>query len=116
VPTQQGLADVNAGWNYLATASPVLFDPNDAEFVKTAYADEQAMVPFMIQDPSVGLSSATDASRGAQLTQKFLDGVGDMITGRTPLSNLDQLVSDWRNGGGNQIRTEYQQAYADSMK
>jgi putative aldouronate transport system substrate-binding protein len=72
------------------------------------------MVPIMIDDPSVGLYSATDAAKGATLTQKFADGIGDIVTGASPLSAFDQLVKDWRTAGGDQMRTEYQQLYADS--
>jgi putative aldouronate transport system substrate-binding protein len=39
-----------------------------------------------------------------------------MVTGRAPVSGLDQLIKDWRAGGGDQMRTEFQQAYADSTK
>jgi hypothetical protein len=45
-----------------------------------------------------------------------LDGLADMVTGRSPLSNLDQLLTDWRKGGGDQIRTEFQQVYATSNR
>jgi putative aldouronate transport system substrate-binding protein len=35
-----------------------------------------------------------------------------IVTGRAPLSDFDQVVSDWRSAGGEQMRAEYQQAYA----
>ncbi len=116
VPTDKGLADLNVSWRYIADRPQVLFDPNDSNFAKQAYTEMQTMVPYLVADPTVGLYSATDASKGGPLTQTILDGVADMVTGRSPLSNLDQLLKDWRNGGGDQIRAEYQQAYADSKK
>jgi len=38
--------------------------------------------------------------------------MGDIIAGRRPLSDFDGLVSDWQTSGGNQIRTEFEQALA----
>jgi putative aldouronate transport system substrate-binding protein len=114
VKTEKGKADTGVPWFYLAVHPAVLYDANDSEFVRTAYAEEQKMVPIMIDDPSVGLYSATDAAKGATLTQKFADGIGDIVTGASPLSAFDQLVKDWRTAGGDQMRTEYQQLYADS--
>jgi putative aldouronate transport system substrate-binding protein len=112
--TDKGKAElaISSAWQYLAAPMPVLFDPNDAEFARAAYADEQAFVPVLQTDATLGLYSATDNSKGGPLTQRFSDGLGDIVAGRTPLSGLDQLIADWRSNGGDQMRTEYQQAYA----
>ena len=67
-----------------------------------------------IDDPSVGLYSPTDASKGATLTQKVADGIAEIVTAANPLSAFDQLVADWRTAGGDQMRAEYQQLYAAS--
>jgi putative aldouronate transport system substrate-binding protein len=47
---------------------------------------------------------------GAVVTQAFSDGVRDIILGRRPFSDYDQLVSDWRTNGGDTIRKEFQDA------
>src|SRR5262249_38380293 len=114
VPTEKGLQDTAVTWKYLAAYPPVLFDPNDQEFPKVAYADSQAMVPYLIADPTVGLYSETGTSKGGQLTQKFSDGLGEIVRGQSPLTALDQLIKDWRANGGEQMRAEYQKAYAES--
>ena len=44
------------------------------------------------------------------LNQTFLDGMTDIIAGRRPLVDFDDLVKDWAANGGDQIRTEFQQA------
>jgi hypothetical protein len=38
----------------------------------------------------------------------------EMLTGRSPLSNLDQLLQDWRSAGGDRIRGEFEKAYAQT--
>jgi putative aldouronate transport system substrate-binding protein len=116
VPTQQGLANTNVGWKYLATHPPVLFDPIDSDFARTAYADEQTMVPALVPDPSIGLFSEIDHSKAGSLAQMFADGIGEIVRGTSPLSRLADLLVEWRNAGGEQMRGEFQQAYADAQK
>jgi putative aldouronate transport system substrate-binding protein len=116
VKTTQGQADTLVPWQYLAIHPAVLYNAIDSDFARTAYAEEQVMVPLMVDDPSLGLYSSTDASKGGQLTQRFADGLGEIVTGRNPLTNLDQLLSDWRAGGGDQLRREYEQLYAASQR
>jgi hypothetical protein len=41
-----------------------------------------------------------------------MGGVTGIVAGRRPVTDLAGLVGDWRNGGGEQIRTEFQQAIA----
>jgi putative aldouronate transport system substrate-binding protein len=116
VQIDKGLVDLNVSWRYIADRPQVLFDPNDSSFVRQAYTEMQTMIPYLITDPSVGLYSATNAGKGGPLIQAVLDGLADMVTGRAPLGNLAQLIEDWRSGGGDQIRAEFQQAYADSKR
>jgi putative aldouronate transport system substrate-binding protein len=114
VLTERGQSELNivTGWRYLAQAMPVLFEPSDPEFARVAYAAEQAWVPALVDDPSLGLYSPTDTAKYAQLTAAFFDGIGEIVTARGPLSNLKQLLDSWRSAGGDQSRTEYERAYA----
>ena len=116
VLTTRGKAEqtIALGWQYLALPMPVLFDPNDADFVTATYEDEQTMVPLMIADPTIGLYSETDLSTTGTLSTKFFGGIGEIVMGQRPLTDLDQLLRDWRGSGGDQMRNEYQQAYAAS--
>ena len=92
----------------------VLFDPNDANFAKVAYADEQTMVPVLVADPSLGLYSPTNGAKGNLLLQNYTDALAEIVVGRNPLTGLDQIVSDWRANGGNQMRSEFERAYAEA--
>src|SRR5207244_12041202 len=116
VKTDQGRADTNVMWQYLAWRPPVLFYPVDPEFAKVAYTATQSMLPYLLPDPSLGLYSSTDRSKGGTLIQSFSDGLGPIVTGGRPLSDFDQVLTDWRSAGGDQMRQEYQQAYAEAMK
>jgi putative aldouronate transport system substrate-binding protein len=116
VLTAQGQADVRTRFNYIAQRTQVLFNPNDAEFTKTAYADLQTIVPAFVQDPTEGLYSTTDQNKNGQLTQLLADGLRGIVTGQSPLTALNQVLADWRAAGGDQMRLEYQQAYEQLKK
>ena len=116
VKTSQGQADTSVPWLFVATSVPVLFDSNDPTFVPTAYQNEQALMGNLVPDPTAGLYSSTDATKGPVLLDKFNDGLGQIVTGAAPVDNLTQLLQDWRSGGGEQIRAEYEKSYADAQK
>jgi hypothetical protein len=109
VPTQHGPADSTCvEWNLVMQHLPVLYDAIYPDFARTAQTDEQMLPSNPIQNPTLGYYSATNIKQGATLDQAFNDGVADVVTGRRPLSDFDQLVKDWLNNGGEQMRTEYQ--------
>jgi len=74
------------------------------------YPAQKTLQKMGIQNPVVGLYSATYAAKGTVLNQKMGDGLNNIVYGRAAMSAYDQLVKDWRTGGGDQIRTEYEQA------
>jgi putative aldouronate transport system substrate-binding protein len=114
VLTQQGQADTTVSWRYMAQRPQVLFDANDPEFARVAHADQETLVPVMVPDPSLGLISATNQAKGGLLLKNFTDSLVDFVVGRRALSEFDSLVSDWRSNGGDQMRTEFEQAYSAS--
>ena len=102
-------------WQTIISPPAVLFDQlGDPNFVKVAHPIETTAHEQAITDPSVGLYSPTNASKGASLQQAMWDGVNQVLFGRAPVSSLDQLVKDWRANGGDQIRNEYEAEFARS--
>jgi putative aldouronate transport system substrate-binding protein len=45
-----------------------------------------------------------------QANQQLRDKLEDLRRGRTPLSELDQIITEWRNSGGDEGREFYQEA------
>ena len=80
------------------------------EYVKVAHDQQEVLAPMGVPDPTIGLYSATNASKGATLNQAITDKLNDIISGRAPLSAYDQMVQDWRANGGDLIRKELQDA------
>jgi putative aldouronate transport system substrate-binding protein len=112
--TDKGNAEITPSWSFVVRPTPVLFDPKSADFAKVLQADQVPNIEAGLADPTLGLYSETLTMKGATAEQPFLDGVTDVVLGRRPMSDFDQLVQDWRNAGGDQIRSELQQSLAAS--
>ena len=69
-----------------------------------------ASVKLGIDDPTQGLYSETNVNMSSQLTQFGTDTVTAIITGRQPFSTLDDAISQWKSRGGDQIRSDFQDA------
>jgi putative aldouronate transport system substrate-binding protein len=111
--TEKGRTEVLSTWKYITNNPQVLFDTNRSqEYATTIQEDEKAMADVAIADPTLGLYSQTYSAQQALLDQAMTDGVSDIVIGRRPVSDLDGLVKDWRNNGGEKARGEYQEAIA----
>lgn len=112
--TDQGKTDMpnspNLPWGYLATAPTVIFSVNQPDFGQWGHAEQEKLIAVGVGDPTYGQFSQTAASKGATLDRLIFDRVSGIAAGRAPLSDLDQLVKDWRNQGGDAVRQELQQA------
>jgi putative aldouronate transport system substrate-binding protein len=66
-----------------------------------------------VADVTLGYYSPTQASSaGKQADQAFTDGLNNIVLGRNPMSDYDQLVKDWQNTAGNKIKAEFNDAIA----
>jgi putative aldouronate transport system substrate-binding protein len=111
---QTGQHDVNFLWNSIAGPPPTLYYTKSPQFAPTMQGDERPMLAAGITDPTIPLYSPTNGSKGGPLNQVLIDGMTDIVAGRRPLSDFDQLLNDWRKGGGDQIRQEFEQALASA--
>ncbi len=68
------------------------------------YAEE--MVQASVANPANGHDSEASFPKGDALAAMVLDYEGGVVTGRRPLSDLADLRKRWRNGGGDQMRSE----------
>jgi putative aldouronate transport system substrate-binding protein len=113
VPTERGNPDANyLPFKYVAQRPPVVYLPDIPNFTPTMVAAEKQLLPIGVTDPTFGYVSPTHVRQGVVLNQAMRGGIRDVIAGRRPLGDYDQLVAEWRGGGGEQIRTELQQALA----
>ena len=99
-------------WRYIAQHPWVFYQADLPGFAKASHEAEQATLPLGVDDPTNGLYSPTIYSKGAVANMAFWDGLREIISGHAPMSNFDQLVSDWRTAAGDQVRKEYMDAIA----
>ena len=90
----------------------VMYVPDIPGFAKAEYEAEHYLIPAGVEDPTLGLYAPTLGSKGAILNRTMLDGVTDVIAGRRPVAEYDQIVKEWQAGGGDRIRKELQEARA----
>jgi putative aldouronate transport system substrate-binding protein len=113
---QTDFASITTGTvGFLSTAVgtyQVLYSAADPGFAKRIQDFQRILALISTEDASIGLFSAFQASKGVPLIQSFGEGITDIVAGRRPSSDLDGLVTAWRSGGGNTIRSEYEKAYA----
>lgn len=113
VLTDKGNPDANyVPWKYVMQHPQVMYVPDIPGYAKAEYDAEHAVIPIGVQNPTLGFFSPTLVSKGTVLARSVADSIIEIATSRRPLSDWDQVVKDWQNGGGNQIRTELQQAMA----
>jgi putative aldouronate transport system substrate-binding protein len=113
VLTERGNPDANyLPFKYIAQRPPVLYLPDIPDFTRIVSEAEKLLIPIGITDPTNGFVSPTAVRNGASVTQTLQDGIRDIIAGRRPFADYDQLVSVWRTSGGDQMRKEFQDAIA----
>ena len=103
-------SDLFIPWPNIGSPASVLYDANSPDYARVMYQDASVIQALGIQNPVVGLYSATSAKLAATLNQKVGDGLNNIIFGRDDLSAFDQLVKDWRAQGGDTMRSEYEAA------
>jgi putative aldouronate transport system substrate-binding protein len=115
VLTERGNPDANyLPFKYIAQRPSVLYLPDIPDFTKVLADAEKQLISIGITDPTVGFVSPTAVRNGVVVTQTMQDGIRDIIAGRRPIGDYDQLVSDWRTNGGDLMRKEFQDAIAAS--
>ena len=109
--TKQGQAEFSGTpWKLICAGPPFNYSPTFPDFASVWTSLETKVHSYAVTDPSLGLYSPTFSSKGALLDKQIGDGVNQILFGRDPVSSLDQLIKDWQNNGGNQIRGELEQA------
>jgi len=114
VVSPTGQTDLFIPWPNVGAAPTVLYDASSADYARVMSRDVAVIEGMGIQNPVVGLYSPTKAQRAASLNQTMGDGLLAIIFGRSDMSSFDPLVTDWRSQGGDQIRSEFEQALASS--
>ncbi|GAC1323107.1 MAG: extracellular solute-binding protein [Chloroflexota bacterium] len=113
--TQQGTREATyVPWKYTVQHPFVFFASELPNYAKLMHDTEHMLMPSAVSDPTFGQVSLTNFSKGFILSQALSDGMTDIIIGRRPMSDYDQVVKDWQSNGGEQVRKEYTESIAAS--
>ncbi|MEV4532893.1 extracellular solute-binding protein [Asanoa sp. NPDC049518] len=109
VYTQAGVSQTALGIRYIVDAPDTIFIPGRPDATQTSYDYQKTIIDTSVPDPVVANNLFSDEWSRKQpvLGQIVLNGQNDIIAGRQPLSQLDQVISDWRAQGGDKVREEF---------
>ena len=101
VLTKQGNSDANyTPWKYVTQHPAVIYTPDIPNYAKTLSDAEHALIPYGVSDPTVGLISPTQITKGAAMAQPVTDGTTDIIVGQPADLGLGRpgarLLCGWR--------------------
>jgi putative aldouronate transport system substrate-binding protein len=113
-PIRNDLGDQEEGGltAYIGGSLGVFTNAEEPELGPLQMDEAKAIYALGIDDPTQGLYSPTAIDESGTLGQLVADTLSNIITGRDDVSALDGLVSDWKSRGGDDIRSEYEEAYA----
>ncbi|HEY3057730.1 MAG TPA: hypothetical protein VGL99_02020 [Chloroflexota bacterium] len=106
----RGKADATVPFRYITQGPVALYYTRDPNYAQVMQDAEKAMFPFLSINPTDGYYSATYTSKWPAMQRDLSDKINEIVVGRQPMSAFDQVVREWRDGGGDQIRSEYQTA------
>lgn len=110
VLTDKGVSETSIPIRYIADSPPVAYEPGTPDDVKIEVGYQNKVVPDGIENPVLGLYSTTYSTTNSTLDTNFALATDDIIQGRKPISALDGAIKAWRSGGGDKIRSEYEDA------
>ena len=112
VLNDRGKADATIPFHFIGRGPRSVYFPRTPEKTPIMHATQNAIAPFMSINPTDAYYSVTNAARSASLSRTLVEKINEIVVGREPLSAFDGAVKDWRDGGGDQIRGEFEQAIA----
>ena len=99
-------------WRYICEHPWVHCEPALTGYAQAAHEAEKAVLPLGIDDPTNGFYAPTLYARGATADTAYNDGIREILLGRKPFSEFDQILKEWQSAAGEQIRKEYLDAMA----
>lgn len=99
--------------SYLASQPYELFDPGFSDVTKVVHDHFSTVVPEGHRDPAASLYSETFDKQMSTLTTNATDVINQILQGRAEVSAWDAAVEEWRSGGGDTIRGEFEASFAE---
>lgn len=97
------------GLKWLGVTAPpyIVLNNENAPRADSLVAQMEYLTTAAVDSPVVGLTSTTQTSRGAQLTQINDDYRNKIVSGKLSVSAIKDWRADWRKAGGDQVKADY---------
>jgi putative aldouronate transport system substrate-binding protein len=112
VATERGTQELLLPAYYVADAPDVVYAAGQPDNIKVIHAYLAKEAPLITPDPTLGLYSATNSTKGVTLTKQVADFQNEFFQGRKTLNEWDAMIKTWKADGGDAIRQEYAEAHA----
>lgn len=111
--TDKGTAEAGKNvWQYLAGPPYVFLGPIE-QAVKAEHSFSKAAAEVGISNAAEGLYSETRSAGVGSLNKIIHDAVTQIVMGRKPIDSWKDMVTQWKNQGGDKIRAELEKSYAE---
>ncbi|MGH2562341.1 MAG: extracellular solute-binding protein [Thermomicrobiales bacterium] len=93
----------------------VLYSPikDEIKYIQDLMAAQTRVGLF---SPTVNLYAPTASAKAGELGQLYTDNKIAIGTGREEMSMLEDWIADWKSRGGDEIRAEFEEAYATAQQ
>jgi putative aldouronate transport system substrate-binding protein len=95
---------------YFMGGLQVLFYADNPPLGLQVQEDLKASAALGIDNPTLVLFSQANVDNGPLLSQLGMDAITAIVTGRQGIDTLPDVIEQWKSQGGEQIRTEFQEA------
>ncbi len=114
IPTELGRKEIVNQFEFISGRAPVLVGTDDVpHFVRDLIAYSKATAKYMERDLFEGIKLEFPASYSSVIVSTE-DKIRDVVRGRRPLSDLDEIVEEWRRTGGDDGRAFFEKALSDN--
>jgi putative aldouronate transport system substrate-binding protein len=110
----RGKVDALVPFKYITQGPVALYYTRDSEYATVMQEAEKAIYPFLSINPTDGYYSPTKDNKYAVLWRDVGDKINEIVVGRQPLSYWDQVVREFMDGGGGQMKTEFEAELASA--
>lgn len=106
---EKGRADRSA-LVYPFLSENYFFYPTTPGEAERAQKFNEEMAKVAVANPTAGIYSKAAADTGATTSQFVSDKYTEVVTGRAELDSWDEVIEEWRSRGGDDQRSEYEEA------
>jgi putative aldouronate transport system substrate-binding protein len=113
-PTELGRREIGSQFNFLVGRLPTVVTTADVpNYVPDLLKYSNDNVKYLEKELTAGIKLEMP-NRASAIVQPTEDKILDIQHGRRPVSDLDAIVTEWRNGGGDEARAFIEKALADN--